>query len=148
MNREEVCAKCAGWCCYRFWTSDLESLLESYKDFPEDLAFIKENFKLLRKRKCPGNDVDGYSYMYTCRAYDVEKGICARYEDRPRICRSFCCPPAIQGFVPIRRDFPVQARAMYGEGVKPNCGDGRKHPRKNNRVSQYVGEDPHLLRRT
>ena len=112
-----ICKACKGFCCFRFWI-DLpvtkSGVIQWDKVKSSDIEFAKENFI----RKCSRFHSEGRrSIAFQCRKYDVEKGICTCYDDRPILCQKYVCDVACEGRCPEAKDWPYTTRAMKRAGM-------------------------------
>lgn len=128
-QKKKVCGQCQGWCCYRFsivlpkLTNKKPNWEESGWD-KEDVEFMSSNFKVVPQ--CPnlGHRVSQspkgeHKYTFTCLKYDIDKGVCRGYNNRPELCRLYFCgsssPPQPSG--PHKNQAVIQARCMKYRGI-------------------------------
>ena len=112
----EPCMKCTGWCCIRFnlkLLTDkrgrplLEETLKTFDAPAEEMAFMKRNFRKVRKCSTLSASISDeerakgiQAFTFECRARDPVTGKCTEYESRPGLCRRYMCGSAVRGKVP------------------------------------------------
>lgn len=123
--RAHLCQSCVGWCCYRFTIAmsikDNKPNWDFFKEEgddqknPGDLAFIRKNFKEVKRVRVLGELFD---VTFTCKQYDVKKHICKTHKTRPVLCQRYVCDESEGLTEPPGKDiFAWQHRAMKRDGV-------------------------------
>jgi len=107
-----ACLTCRGWCCYRFacrlqkgahgpnWEAELRRLGEDldepmYRDQRRNIEFCRANWKLVHHCRRLEDRRIAYAgmqaYTFTCLRYDLQRGCCTAYAERPPVCKNFFC---------------------------------------------------------
>lgn len=137
--KADICSKCIGFCCFRFYINmpvmegavDWDKAESGFAGDLEDFAFARKHFKLVRVVSDTRYSNRAQCEM-TCAQYDTAKHICTCYKDRPLTCRSYVCDTAyFMHRVPDRRSYPPTTKAMKSAGIDMSCvPDGRRTPKQ------------------